>query len=149
MRRRAQQRLFFLCVYKPKRCFMRTKAVAKNLFGKYFLRKCQGSLAAAANNCPAHTWGCVARWEKVGMCVAAFLGSQNLHPSVTTTNLLPDMFLRCDTRKHRNLRNFDGYRSVRQDAEKRPRSTKTLDRLSFFIVTVGVQRMPIDSSISM
>ena len=60
-----------------------------------------------------------------------FFWAQKIHRSVTAKILLPDMFLRCDTRKFKKLRIFDGYRVVRQDAKKGPRSTMALDRRRF------------------
>ena len=46
---------------------------------------------------------------QLGMCVAAFSCPQ-MHRSVTTQILQRDMFVRCDTRRHRKIRFFDGYR---------------------------------------
>ena len=46
----------------------------------------------------------------LGMCVAAFFGPKKKHRSVTSKIFLPDMFLRCETRKHWTLRNVDGCR---------------------------------------
>ena len=53
--------------------------------------------------------------------------SQQMHRSVTTKVLLLEMFLRCDTRKHRTLRNFDGHRFFFCDkTQKKDRSTMVL-----------------------
>ena len=74
--------------------------------------------------------------------------SQKMHRSVTAKHLLPDMFLRCDTKKHWKLRNLTDIVFVRQDARKGPRSTMALYRRCFFQVTAELQRMPIDTSAS-
>ena len=56
-----------------------------------------------------------------------------MHRSVTTKILLPDMFLRRDTRKRKKLRNVDGYRFFAiQDAKKGRRSTMASDRRWIF-----------------
>ena len=83
-------------------------------------------------------WGCASR---PSLC-------PEMHRSVTTNILLPDMFLRCDTKQHWQLCNFDGYRSVRQDTRKGPRSTMASDRRWFCQVTAELQRMPINNSAS-
>ena len=74
-----------------------------------------------------------------------FFWSQKMHRSVTTKILLPDMFLRCDT-KTSKITQFDGYRFLCDKTQKKePRSTMALDRRWFFQVTTELQRMSIAS----
>ena len=75
--------------------------------------------------------------------------SQKMHRSVTVNILLPDMFLRCDTRKHEKIMQvLTDFVFVRQDAKKGPRFTMALDRRWFFQVTAELQKTPIDNSAS-
>ena len=61
---------------------------------------------------------------------------EKMHRSVTTRILLPDMFVRCNTRKHGKLRNFDGYCfCVRQDAKKGTALHDGVGSLTFFRAT--------------
>ena len=92
--------------------------------------------------------GLAQRSRMLGMCVAAFFLSQKMHRSVTTKILLPAMFLRCGTRKHTKLRNFDGYRCC---ATRRKKGTALHDGAGssmVFQVTAELQTMPFDNSAS-
>ena len=65
-----------------------------------------------------HHWVNIGKKLQLGMCVAAFFLSPKKHRSVTTKILLPDMFLRCDTKNIRNFTILTDIVFVRQDAKK-------------------------------